>query len=303
MSKPTSDPVEINLRDTPLALEECVTCGQVFLWTRRPGGRWLGVDGDAWFLVEVLPDRLRIVGDANGQDLGARFRRLFRLDEDLDALRNTILERGPELAPYLGRRPGLRMARPTCPVEATFSFLCTSNNHLARIGGMVRWLQGLGPVIGQFEGEPVRRFPGVDRIADLSEEALREAGFGYRAKTIPLAARAIQERGGEAWLHDLRRASYEEAHACLLDLPGVGPKLADCIALFALHHTEAVPVDTHLWHAAVQVYFPDLRGVAATPQRSRVVGDHLRARFGNLAGWVQHFLFVDTLRERGRGGR
>lgn len=292
----------IDLAKSPLALEECVTCGQVFLWRRLPSGRWLGVDGDAWLLVEVHQDRLVVTGDAGDEDPDTRLRRLFRLDEDLDRLREDILEHGPELAPYLGRWPGLRMARPSCPVETTFCFLCTSNNNLTRIGGMTAWLHALGPVIGEVEGHVVRRFPDLDRLAGLTEGELREAGFGYRAKTIPAAAREILARGGESWLLGLRSAPYEAAHAALVELPGVGPKLADCIALFALHQTHAVPVDTHLWRAATRVYFPRYREARPTPARARQIGDHLRARFGDRAGWVQHFLFVDALRERRRPG-
>lgn len=302
MSARTPESGRVVLNETPLDLEECVTCGQVFLWRRLPSGRWLGVDGDAWLVVEVHRDRLQVSGEACGEAPVARLRRLFRLDENLDALREAILAKGPELAPHLGRWPGLRMARPSCPVETLFCFLCTANNNLGRIGGMTAWLHARGDRVGEVEGFAVRRFPNLERLAEITEEDLRRAGFGYRAKTIPEVARETLRRGGVAWLLGLREASYEDAHAVLMELPGVGPKLADCIALFALHHTRAVPVDTHLWRAAIRVYFPSFLGARPTPARARQIGDHLRARFGDLAGWVQHFLFVDALRERRRPG-
>ena len=43
--------------------------------------------------------------------------------------------------------------------------------------------------------------------------------------------------------------SYPEAKAALLELYGVGEKVADCICLFGLHHLEAFPVDTHIRQA------------------------------------------------------
>jgi N-glycosylase/DNA lyase len=33
----------------------------------------------------------------------------------------------------------------------------------------------------------------------------------------------------------------------LCTLPGVGPKVAACIALFSLDQNHAIPVDTHVW--------------------------------------------------------
>ena len=75
------------------------------------------------------------------------------------------------------------------------------------------------------------------------------------------------ERGGEQWLTRLQRTDYQDAHDELLSIKGIGPKLADCICLFALHHTEAVPVDTHLWQAAKRLYFPDWTGKSLTGLR------------------------------------
>jgi hypothetical protein len=41
------------------------------------------------------------------------------------------------------------------------------------------------------------------------------------------------------------REGYREAHEQLLELQGVGPKVADCVCLMGLGWGEAVPVDTH----------------------------------------------------------
>ena len=51
---------------------------------------------------------------------------------------------------------------------------------------------------------------------------------------------------GEVSLDALGNMPYPEARAELLKLYGVGGKVADCICLFALHHLQAFPVDTHI---------------------------------------------------------
>ena len=47
-------------------------------------------------------------------------------------------------------------------------------------------------------------------------------------------------------LEAVRTMEYGRAREELLKLCGVGVKVADCICLFALHKTQAFPVDTHI---------------------------------------------------------
>ncbi len=266
--------------------------GQVFRWEEVGEDRLLGVDGDDWYLVKTLkPETYEVKTNASKE----HFRKLFRLDEPLAEYRITIVAQAPEMRKYIEQLPGLRVMRPTDAVEETFSFLCTANNNLKRILSMVRTLAQKGPVMDEVEGNTVYRFPDVGQIAAMDERDLRDSGFGYRGRTIPAVARQVMDRGGREWLEELRKRPYEEAREKLIELDGVGPKLADCICLFALHHTSAVPVDTHLWQASVRLYFPEWQGKALTARRYRAVGDHCRGRFGELAGWAHQYLFYDNL--------
>jgi len=268
-----------------------VTGGQVFRWRELEDGRWLGVDGGAWFSVRTLADRYLVESNQPEQ----AFVRLFSLDVDLQSLHGDLLARGPELAPYVKAFPGLRLVRTEDPVEGLFSFLCTPNNHIKRIAGMVRYLASVGPMLDTVEGEAIHRFPSLELIFAIPEETLRAAGFGYRAATIPKAAGAILESGGHAFLEQIQSLPFEEAHEGLQELPGVGPKLADCILLFAFHRTEAVPVDTHIWQAAIRHYFPEWQGTDLTGKKYTQIGAFMRERFGSHAGWAQQFLFHDNM--------
>jgi N-glycosylase/DNA lyase len=270
----------------------------VFRWQRLEDGRWLGVDGGHWYLTqESAPGRLEVESNADA----AAFRSLFRLDVDAEAFEREIVARAPELAPYLSAHAGLRVMRPSDPTEVFFSFLCSANNHIARITGMVERLAEYGPPLGVVEGRELRAFPRAEAIAEIPEAELRAKGFGYRAATITGAAREIARRGPN-WIERLRELSYAEAHQELVALRGVGAKLADCIALFGLDKGEAVPVDTHVWQAATRLYFPEWQGASLTEGRYRAIGELFRGRFGELAGWAHQFLFFDNMeRWRGRG--
>lgn len=56
--------------------------------------------------------------------------------------------------------------------------------------------------------------------------------------------------GGEEWLRSLRKMHLEDVICGLSTLPGVGPKVAACVALFSLDQHHAIPVDTHVWQVS-----------------------------------------------------
>ena len=70
-----------------------------------------------------------------------------------------------------------------------------------------------------------------------------------RAKYVVGTVNALQSKpgGGAEWLASLRNLDLQEVIDALSTLPGVGPKVAACIALFSLDQHHAIPVDTHVW--------------------------------------------------------
>ena len=87
-------------------------------------------------------------------------------------------------------------------------------------------------------------FPSPEELASASLDDLLTLKLGYRAKYICAAARQVAS--GAVDLEAVRHMDYAHAKAELLRLTGVGIKVAECICLFALHHIDAFPVDTHI---------------------------------------------------------
>lgn len=124
-----------------------------------------------------------------------------------------------------------------------------------------------GPFIGTVDNRAYHDFPSPEALTGGEVESrLRGLGFGYRAKYISQTAVIVAKERDQGWLDQLRnpeapvlgaepqsggdvtpegRAGYREAHEKLLDLQGVGPKVADCVCLMGLGWGESVPVDTH----------------------------------------------------------
>ncbi|KAG8436002.1 hypothetical protein GDO86_007193 [Hymenochirus boettgeri] len=196
--------------------------------------------------------------------------------------------------------PGIRILRQD-PTECLFSFICTSNNHISRITGMIeRVCRSLGRRLCQLDSDVYYTFPSLEQLAaDSTEAKLRELGFGYRAKFISESARTILSRHSPDWLEGLRFVPYEEAKAALCALPGVGAKVADCVCLMALDKSEAVPVDTHVWQIAKRDYLPHLGSgnKTLTDRVYRETGDFFRNLWGSHAGWAQSVLFCSDLKK------
>lgn len=93
------------------------------------------------------------------------------------------------------------------------------------------------------------------------------------------------------------REAYRQAHEELLQLPGVGPKVADCVCLMGLGWGEAVPVDTHVWQIAQRDYkFGRGKHKSLTKATYDAVGNHFRQLWGQEAGWAHSVLFAADLR-------
>lgn len=216
--------------------------------------------------------------------------------------------------------------------EALVAFICSSNNNIARISQMVANLcRHYGEFLGdlQVDGSdtPMHDFPTPAALAVPGvEEHLRELGFGYRARYIASTAKLVAQERPAAWLAGLRnpastawgpsqpqlngdekdteKPTYKRAHEQLLQLTGVGPKVADCVCLMGLGWLESVPVDTHVWQIAMRDYNfgGKSKNKTLTKAMYEAVGDHFRDLWGDEAGWAHSVLFTADLKTfAGRG--
>ena len=276
------------IEDDPVQLARIAKSGQMFRWKEISGG-WQANDGRHRYDIVELGETIFEVSSNQPEEA---FRSLFRLEADHHELKRELMKRGPEIEPFLADRVGLRMMRPACKTEVLFSFLCSSCNHVNRITSMVWSLASRGEV----------GFPDIGQLANITEQQLRAEGFGYRGATIPKVAQILASNGGESYLDDLGKGSYEDARKELISLPGVGKKLADCICLYAFDFGQSVPVDTHIWQVLTRLYYPDWVGTNLTDSKYETVAGHLQDRFGELAGVAHQFLFVDNMERYREGG-
>ncbi|EJU05374.1 DNA glycosylase, partial [Dacryopinax primogenitus] len=221
----------------------------------------------------------------------------FQLSVNLPSL-YTSFSLDPHFA-RLALRPqlqGIRILRQD-PWECLLSFLCSQNNHIARITNMVHSLPEHFSLILVHEPHPsqdrtvqYRPFPAPEVLAKEGVESqLRALGFGYRAKYVSHTASALCSASppGRAKLLELRTLPLPQAREFLLSLPGVGPKVADCTLLMSLDQPGVVPVDTHVLRVAKRYYGLKLgKGMGGGKGYERVA-QGLRDVWGEWAGWAQ----------------
>lgn len=227
----------------------------------------------------------------------------FRLDFDLEKHYEIWMQAHKHFEQNSGKFYGIRMLDQD-PVENLVSFICSQNNNISRISGLVEKVcSNYGQKIAEYEGTTYYNFPDIESLAKPGvSEKLRKLGFGYRAKYIEKSAEEIVEKGGLKWFEKLQNLSYKDAHAELTSLTGIGPKVADCICLMSLNHLEAIPVDTHVLQLAAN-YLPKLKRndqkkkVSMTPKLYQEIGDTFRGIYKEYSGWAQTVLFCSDLRQ------
>jgi N-glycosylase/DNA lyase len=134
------------------------------------------------------------------------------------------------------------------------------------------------------DGTVRHSFPDPDQLAGAGEMGLRRLGLGFRAPYVDQAAQLVA--GGHLNLNALLDLPYEDAKAALMECKGIGPKIADCIAVFSLDKLEAFPIDVWVRRALGEWYFPGQK-----PPPDRVLLEWAQDYFGQYCGYAQQYLF------------
>ncbi|MFC7203401.1 DNA-3-methyladenine glycosylase family protein [Haloferax namakaokahaiae] len=285
--------------DGDFDLQSTLESGQSYLWGRLDGqmyDRDGAFGGDAWYQTVVPPldgvsDESAVVRArqvdgglewASNTDAVPILRSLLRLDDDLDAVVEAMPDE-PLVARAYEAYPGMRIVRDP-PFGCLVSFICSAQMRVSRIFDMQERLREAYGEKVEFDGETYRAYPTPERLAEATEDDLRDLRLGYRAPYVQRTAEMVAS--GEATPAGARGLDYEEARDYLTTFVGVGDKVADCVLLFSLDYLEAVPLDTWI-HTAIDEYYPECdRGNYR--ETSRAIRERLG---GDIAGYTQTYVF------------
>ena len=256
--------------DLRAALIESAQC---FQWTEEEGG----------FCARIAGKNVCVWNGSDGiwgAGTDAAFlRRYLDLDTDYASALSEYMWH-PQCREAVQTFHGIRVLRQD-PWETLLSFILSANNNVNRIRKLTFALMSTYGEKVVFCGREVCGFPQPEALLAAGEDGLRRLGTGYRAPYLMGTARMIADGFP---LYALEEMPYEDAHAALLKLPGVGDKVADCVLLFGCGHREAFPVD---------VWVERLMGAwFGMEEKNRwALGEKSRRLLGKNAGLLQQFLF------------
>lgn len=268
---------QILLSGTDFSLAETLESGQCFRFEKELEGRYTVIagekkgvfaqEGQELFLCEGAPEDMPF------------WRQYFDLERDYAGLKKTLTANDPVMAEAMSFAPGIHLLRQEF-FETLISFILSQNNHIPRIRGLIaRLCAAYGTEIdgGYFS------FPTPDALARADEESLRRLGCGFRAGYIADAVKRV--RAGGYSMDEMQRLPTEQLREKLMEIRGVGPKVADCVLLFSLGRHEVFPADVWIRRIMETAYSG---GKFLSPQSLQSMAAE---RFGKNAGFAQQYLF------------
>ncbi len=275
---------------TPAGLREQLDGGQAFRWYSDSEDTWIGQWSTHVARLRLNQTALEFsLPDPAGLPALCHYLAIDNETHDRSIAALPLLT-DPHLATCHALNPSLRILRQPFG-ETLLAFLCSATKQIPQIKQMLALLaQHLGTTchVGR---DKFHRLPTWEQLAAASEAQLRACQLGFRARYIKQTADLIATQPG--WLNETAALPYAAAKIRLLSLPGVGEKIADCVALFGLGHPEAFPVDTWMIKAMSRRYGLD----GWSPSQVAHFG---RVHYGRTAGLAQQLLFAW---ERTHGGR
>jgi N-glycosylase/DNA lyase len=274
----------------PFDLDFSLCCGQVFRW-KKINGWWYGVVNDK--VVKVCQCGCELQFENVNKEFIQTY---FGLNDDLAEIGKCV-GKDDYIRKALGKFEGLRLVKQE-PWSCLIGFICSTCKNIAAIELMLKKLSVKYGEKQVYDGMDFYTFPIVASLADASENGLRKCGLGYRAKYVRGTAKKILAE--KINLEDLKNMPYLEARKNMLDFPGVGLKVADCVLLFSLRKLDAFPVDVWVKRVILNHYADQLPSAFVKKLQSHnsltngeyiKIGDFARSYFGAYAGYAQEYLY------------
>ncbi len=238
----------------PFDLKLSLTMGQAFRWRPLDEGWFSGVIGED--LVHIRQTETGVeyrVGGPDGERTADEkddelLRRYFRLGDDIEAIYADI-SRDLIVAELVEKYWGMRVLRQE-PWECLVSYICAGNAGINGIKRNVEKIAAQSQRVVCLDNDVRSIFSTAEEVLRVGLPALRDLRLGLKRADSIFAA-AQQACNGTLNLRSLSSmgTSSMDAARRLDACPGIGPKIANCIALMSLDKLDAFAVDVWVLRA------------------------------------------------------
>ncbi len=261
-------------------------CGQCFRWNENFDGSYTGIFKHNVMNVKKVGNNVIFKGICEG-NIKDEVEKYFDLNRDYDAIKKILSKVDNYMQNSIEYGKGIRILNQDL-WETIISFIISANNNIPRIKGIIeRMSKKYGDKI-VFNGEEYYTFPSAEQLKDVSVDDYRNLGLGFR--DIRLYETTQMMLNGIVNLNEL----YKENDTAivrnkLLELSGVGPKVADCILLFSdLKRFDVFPIDVWVRRVMNDLY---IKEADETKVSKKKIESLAKSKFGNLSGIAQQYLF------------
>lgn len=260
-------------------------CGQCFRWNLEPNGSYTGVfknnvmninkENNCIIFKGVCEDNIiKVINDYFDFDTN-----YSKIKEQLGKIDNYLKE-------SIEFGSGIRILNQDL-WETIISFIISANNNIPRIKGIIeRICRKYGNKI-EWNNKEYYTFPTPEQLSKASVQDLRKLGLGFRDVRVFETTKIILN--GEISLQELKEEKdVNVVKEKLLTLPGVGPKVADCIMLFGLKRFEVFPIDVWVRRVMNELY---IKNEDETKVNKKEIEKLAKEKYDKLAGLAQQYLF------------
>lgn len=266
-------------------LEDIFECGQCFRWNKQQDGSYTGVFNKNVLNVKKEATKITFSGLCK-EDIANTCIEYFDLNRDYTKIKEELSKIDEHLKKSVQYGSGIRILKQDL-WEMIISFIISANNNIPRIKKII---ENLSKTYGDeivWNNQKYYTFPTIKQLSKATVEDLRKLGLGFRDKRIYETTKMFLE--GQIKLEELEKEEdIDKLREKLLTLPGVGPKVADCIMLFGMQKYEVFPIDVWIRRVMNDLY---IKNEDETKVSKSEIEQLARKKYGNLAGIAQQYLF------------
>ena len=262
------------------SLKHTFECGQCFRWRPNPDGSYTGIAGEGIFNVRMSGESDLIV-ETNLPDFKESFEEYIDNHNDYSAIKKILSKNDKTMKKAVDYGYGMRILKQD-HWETLASFIISANNNIPRIMKTVENIAGTYGKQIEFQGKAYSLFPKPEDLADAGDKELKCCGLGFRWKYIKCAAQMIES--GEINLEEIEKQHSASARNELIKIPGVGPKVADCVLLYSYAKADVFPTDVWIKRIVETIYF-------GKEKKLNEIQEFAKNKYGELAGFAQQYLF------------
>ena len=267
-------------------LEHIFECGQCFRWNKNEDGSYTGVVKKNVINIKMIGKDV-YVESYGADDLKELFDYYFDMDRDYETIKNELQKIDSNMRRSILYGEGIRLLNQDL-WETIISFIISANNNIPRIKGIIeRISKRFGDKI-EWNGIQYYTFPTPEQLEKASVQDLRNLGLGFRDVRVFETTKIVLNKEIDLdKLHDEKNTQVVGEE--LLKLPGVGPKVADCILLFStLKRLDVFPIDVWVRRVMNELY---IHNEDENKVDKKLVLSMANEKFGNLQGIAQQYLF------------